>query len=310
MFTHRIRLDTELDPGLGTMLADERKLKQIVYNLLSNAVKFTPDGGVMTLRVRRCTRAEVALDEARPVRLLPLPPGEDNEFLAITVEDSGVGIAEQDLQKLYEPFTQVDSSAARRHAGTGLGLSLVRRLAELHGGTVGLASRPGTGSAFSVWLPYREATPAVQETRAIPEGAASTAPAVPLALVIEDDDRIAEMIAAQLRAEGFEVMRTVTGEEGLVRAAKRRPQLITLDIFLPAMDGWEFMRRLNADPKLADTPVVMITASKDLSRGLALGAGACCKSPSCARSLSRRSPGWSAPGAPSRRLACWWWTTT
>ena len=253
-------------------LADERKLKQIVYNLLSNAVKFTPEGGAVTLRARRCTRAEVALDEALPGRLIALPPGEDNEFLAITVEDTGVGIAEEHLPKLFEPFTQVDSSVARRQGGTGLGLSLVRRLAELHGGTVGVASRPGAGSRFCVWLPYREAAPAVQEGRTAPEGTAPSAPAVPLALVIEDDDRMAELIAAQLRAEGFEVMRAATAEEGLARAAKRRPQLITLDIFLPAMDGWEFMRRLKADPKLADTPVVIITVSEDLDRGLALGA--------------------------------------
>jgi len=153
--SHRIRLDTQLDPALGTMLADERKLKQIVYNLLSNAVKFTPDGGAVTLRARRCARAEVALDETMPGRLIALPPGEDGEFLAITVEDSGVGIAEEHLLKLYEPFVQVDSSAARRHTGTGLGLSLVRRFTELHGGTVGVASRPGAGSRFCVWLPYR-----------------------------------------------------------------------------------------------------------------------------------------------------------
>jgi PAS domain S-box-containing protein len=267
--THRIRLVTELDPGLGTLLADERKLKQIVYNLLSNAVKFTPEGGAVTLSARRCARAEVTLDAALPGRLIALPPGEHNEFLAVTVEDTGVGIAEEHLPKLFEPFMQVDSSVSRRHAGTGLGLSLVRRLAELHGGTVGVASRPGVGSRFCVWLPYRTAAPAAQEGRTMPEG---TAPSVPLALVIEDDDRMADLIAAQLRAEGFEVMRAATAEEGLVRAAKRKPELITLDMFLPAMDGWEFMRRLRADPKLADTPVVIITVSEDLDHGLALGA--------------------------------------
>jgi len=274
---HRIRLDTRLDPALGIMLTDERKLKQIVYNLLSNAVKFTPEGGAVTLFARRCARAEVALDETQPGRLIALPPGEDGEFLAITVEDSGVGIAEEHLPKLFEPFTQVDSSLARHETGTGLGLSLVRRLAELHGGTVGVASRPGTGSRFSVWLPYREAAAAIQESRTMPESTvpstpAARAPAAPLALVIEDDDWMAELIEAQLRGEGFEVMRAATAEEGLVRAAKRRPQLITLDIFLPAMDGWQFMRRLKADPKLADTPVVIITASKDRDHGVALGA--------------------------------------
>ncbi len=266
-----IRLDTRLDASLGTMACDERKLKQIAYNLLSNAVKFTPDGGAVTLAARRCSRAEVALEPGVPGRLLPLPPGgDDEEFLAITVEDSGVGIAEEHLGKLFEAFTQVDSSAARRHAGTGLGLSLVRRLAELHGGTVGVASRAGAGSRFCVWLPYREAAADIRGPTA-PAGPRPTA-AAPLALVVEDDDRAAELIAAQLSAEGYTVMRAATGEEGLVRAAKRRPQLITLDIFLPAMDGWEFMRRLNADARLADTPMVIISISDDLDRAFALGA--------------------------------------
>ena len=277
---HRIRLDTRLDPALGTMLVDERKLKQIVYNLLSNAVKFTPAGGAVTLLARRCARSEVTFDETMPARLITLPPGNDAEFLVIEVEDSGVGIAEADLQKLYEPFTQVDSSVSRSHAGTGLGLSLVRRLAELHGGTVGVASRPREGSRFSVWLPYREFGGAGEagkaatgpEDQPAAEGASPSRSAAPLALVVEDNDRMADLITAQLRSEGFAVIRAATAEEGLVRAAKRTPQLITLDIFLPNMDGWEFLRRLRADPRLADTPVVIITVSDDRDRGLALGA--------------------------------------
>ena len=268
---HRIRLDTRLDPALGTVLADERKLKQIVYNLLANAVKFTPEGGTVLLAARRCLRTEVGFDDAAmPSRLVALPMGGAAEFLEITVEDSGVGIAEADLAKLFESFTQVDSSIARRHAGTGLGLSLVRRLAELHGGTVGVSSRVGGGSVFRVWLPYREFAGAA--ALAEPQATPATRPALPLALVIEDDDRMADLIAAQLHSEGFSVIRAATAEEGLVRAAKRRPDLITLDIFLPNMDGWECMRRLKAEPRLADTPVVIITVSGDMGRGLALGA--------------------------------------
>jgi CheY-like chemotaxis protein len=269
---HRIRIETRFDLALGTVLADERKLKQIIYNLLANAVKFTPEGGTVLLAARRCSRAEVGFDAAMPSRLIAPPPADIAEFLEITVEDNGVGIAEADLAKLFEPFTQVDQSATRRHAGTGLGLSLVRRLVELHGGTMGVASRPGVGSVFRVWLPYREFAEA--GAPADPQVAATPAPrpAQPLALVIEDDDRMADLITARLRSEGFSVMRVATAEEGLVRATKRRPDLITLDIFLPSMDGWEFMRRLKADPRLADTPVVIITVSPDLGHGLALGA--------------------------------------
>ncbi|MEW6312944.1 MAG: response regulator [Pseudomonadota bacterium] len=292
---HRIRLDTRLDPGLSTMLADERKVKQIVYNLLANAVKFTPEGGTVTLAARRCSRSEVAFDETMPARLIALPPGDADEFLEITVEDNGVGIAEADLVKLFEPFTQVDSSATRRHAGTGLGLSLVRRLAELHGGTVGVASRPGVGSAFRVWLPYCEfagtGAPAEPQVAATP----APRPALPLALVIEDDDRMADLIATQLHSEGFSVMRAATAEEGLVRAAKRRPDLITLDIFLPNMDGWECLRRLKVDPRLADTPVVIITISGDLGRGLALGARRVLQKPFAPEELAAAVTGLVAP---------------
>lgn len=123
-----------------------------------------------------------------------------------------------------------------------------------------------------MWLPCRAGLPAAQKGETASEATVPSVPAVPLALVVEDDDRTAELIAAQLRAEGFRVMRAATAEEGLVRAAKRRPQLITLDIFLPAMDGWEFLRRIKADPELADIPVVIITVSNDLERGFALGA--------------------------------------
>lgn len=310
---HRIRLDTRLDPSLGTVLADERKLKQIVYNLLANAVKFTPEDGTVTLAARRCTRAEVALDPALPGRLIALPPGEDSEFLAISIEDSGIGIAEADLAKLYEPFTQVDSSAARHHAGTGLGLSLVRRLAELHGGTVGVASRPGAGSRFSVWLPYREfageGEPATPPAVALDEGApaaeTTTPSRPPVALVVEDNDRMAELIAAQLRDEGFAVMRATTAEEGLVRAAKHRPQLITLDVFLPNMDGWEFMRRLKANPELAATPVVIITVAQDKQRSLALGARRVLQKPFTREELAATLAGLldaRSDGAPARVL--------
>lgn len=327
---HRIRLETRLDQTLGSLLADERKVKQIVYNLLSNAIKFTPEGGTVTLWARRCARPEVGFDEAMPSRLLPLPAGEDREFVEIAIEDSGLGILEKDLPRLYQPFMQLDSAISRSHAGTGLGLSLVRSLAELHGGTVGVASLPGTGSRFCVWLPYREAVELSSRTRSgiqdpadtglrVPESSAEPAlPAMtnedahvrpPLALVIEDDDQVADLIAAQLHQEGFQVMRSATGEEALVRAAKRRPQLITLDIFLPAMDGWEFLRCLKADQRLADTPVVIISVATGLQRGLALGARRVLQKPflkeELVAALAGLMPAWlpaARAGAPLRVL--------
>jgi len=299
---HRIRLETRITPALGTLLADERKLKQIVYNLLSNAVKFTPEGGAVTLSARRCSRSEVAFAQILTARVVAPPQGDADEFLEIAVEDSGAGIAEQDLPKLFEPFVQADNSVARRFGGTGLGLSLVRQLAELHGGTVGMESRLGAGSRFSVWLPWRAAAPLAEGAPAATEPDSASLPAAPLALVVEDDDSMADLIAAQLRAEGFQVIRASTAEEGLVRAAKSRPQVITLDIFLPEMDGWEFMRRLKAEPGLADIPVVIITISDDLDRGLILGAQRVLQKPfvredlvAALAGLVARRPGGKAP---------------
>ena len=153
--SHHIRLEMRLDPALGTAMTDERKLKQILYNLLANAVKFSSDGAIVTLHARRCRLAEVSLDKDMPGHLLPLPPEPGEEFLSVVVEDTGIGIAAQHLPRLFELFVQVDGSTDRRHAGTGLGLSLVRRLSELFGGTVGVSSLPGVGSRFYVWLPWR-----------------------------------------------------------------------------------------------------------------------------------------------------------
>jgi len=139
---HRQRLTAQVAPDLGEVWLDGRKFKQILYNLLSNAVKFTPDGGEVRLEARRVT------PEAPP-------DGPGASFLEIVVKDSGIGVPAADQARLFEPFTQIDSTLARRYQGTGLGLAMVRRLAELHGGTVALRSAPGEGSTFTVRLPWR-----------------------------------------------------------------------------------------------------------------------------------------------------------
>lgn len=151
-----IELRTHVDPRLSSCLTDERKVKQIIYNLLSNAIHFTPRGGIVTLRFDRCQRTEIGLHTENPYRMLALPAGDACEFLVISVQDTGIGIAQDNLHKLFEPFAQVDSSTSRLQSGSGLGLSLVRKLAEFLGGTVGVSSQWGVGSQFHVWLPYSE----------------------------------------------------------------------------------------------------------------------------------------------------------
>jgi PAS domain S-box-containing protein len=158
-----IELRKEVDPSLGAIDADPRKLRQIVFNLLSNAVKFTDPGGRVSLAVRRIDRARIDAAGVGPGRVLLAPSVGDRAFIEISVQDNGIGIAEVDLTRLFQPFVQVDASMKRRHEGTGLGLALVRRLVDLHGGGLAVESAPGRGSRFMIWLPYR---PALRAARA------------------------------------------------------------------------------------------------------------------------------------------------
>ena len=154
---------------LGSIQADARKVKQIVYNLLSNAVKFTAEGGQVTLRASRVPRADVGqLSGAWTGRSFPLADSEFAEFLEISVTDSGIGISPEGLEQLFKPFSQIDSGLARKFEGTGLGLAMVKLLAELHGGTVAVESAVGEGSCFTVWLPLRRARRAGRITATAP----------------------------------------------------------------------------------------------------------------------------------------------
>jgi PAS domain S-box-containing protein len=152
----RIRLEMEAAPDLGSAQVDPRKVKQILYNLLSNAVKFSVEGGRVTLRAAIVPHAKVGrLSGLGSGRSLPFPDNEFVEFLEIGVADSGIGISPEGLERLFMPFSQVDSGLARKFEGTGLGLAMVKRLAELHEGTVAVQSTVGEGSCFTVWLPLR-----------------------------------------------------------------------------------------------------------------------------------------------------------
>lgn len=153
---HRIQLEIEISDDLGLPELDMRKTKQIVYNLLSNAVKFSGHGGWVTLQAKRVPRACVgSLPGDWPVHSFALADNEYQEFFEICVSDSGIGISKKNMAKLFEAFSQIDSSLARKFEGTGLGLAMVKQLAELHGGTVAVASVEGEGAKFAVWLPLR-----------------------------------------------------------------------------------------------------------------------------------------------------------
>jgi CheY-like chemotaxis protein len=276
----RIRLTLEAQDGLGSMMVDARKVKQIVYNLLSNAVKFTGDGGLVTLRAAKVARARVGNLDGRPGRTFVPPENAFSEFLEISVSDSGIGIAPEDLEHLFKPFSQIDSGLARKFEGTGLGLAMVKLLADLHGGSVAVESEAGTGSRFTVWLPLRRLerkTPVVSRP-AVPPPPPPAADAR-MAMVVDDDVVSADLIRIQLEAEGFTVLHALSAESALVMAAQQQLALITLDIALPRMDGWDFLTRIKKVPALRHVPVVIISILADFTKGFALGAAAVMQKP-------------------------------
>jgi PAS domain S-box-containing protein len=282
-----INLTMDASRAPKSIQADARKVKQIVYNLLSNAVKFTVDGGNVALIIDRVPRDDVGLASgAWTHRSFSPPSAKYDEFLRITVTDSGIGISPEGLEHLFKPFSQIDSGLSRKFEGTGLGLAMVKLLAELHGGAVAVESAVDEGSRFTVWLPMRPAdgvpTPtkaqeairsaALFERRSIPEGMRT-------ALVVEDDYKSAELIRVQLEAEGFNVLHAASAEAALELAVQQPLSLITIDIMLPNMDGWELLTRLKQVSELRRIPVVIISIVADPSRGFSLGAAAVMQKP-------------------------------
>ncbi|WP_139558897.1 ATP-binding response regulator [Methylotetracoccus oryzae] len=220
---------------------DPLRLKQILLNLLGNAIKFTPGGGRIGLEVRQ----EAGAREVQ-----------------CTVWDTGVGIATEDLAKLFQPFVQLDSRLARCHGGAGLGLCLAQRLAELQGGRITVSSRPGVGSRFTVHLPLARVTVAEPGER-LPEPAANPAPPGRGKVLLVDDDEINRDIYREyLELKGFAPVLAEDGQQALALALTERPDVIVMDVQMPVMDGLEATRRLRAadDPRLAETPVIALSA--------------------------------------------------
>jgi PAS domain S-box-containing protein len=275
-----VRLELDAGSLMGTIRVDARKVKQILYNLLSNAVKFSDDGGHVILRATRVPGSEVGQPSgSRPSRGFTAPTGDYAEYLRISVSDDGIGITEEGLGQLFRPFTQVDSGLNRKFEGTGLGLAMVKLLAELHGGAVCMESAEGVGSVFTVWLPMRTETDAATPARPAHAAAIAEPERARTALIVEDDPKSAQLIRLQLEAEGFRVVHATTAEEALVLAVQEPLSLITLDIMLPDMDGWEFLARIKENPALRRIPVVIISIVADHTKGFTLGAAAVMQKP-------------------------------
>ncbi|NTU79543.1 MAG: response regulator [Chloroflexales bacterium] len=255
----RINLTSTYDSQVKTVVADTRRLKQILVNLLANAVKFTPAGGKVGL--------EIAADPGRQV-------------VTFTVWDTGIGITPEDQARLFQPFVQVDSSLSRQHEGTGLGLALVLRLTELHGGSVTLVSSPGQGSRFSVALPWSEQAASPPGGPAPGRGAARAAPpAIRRAPRTEDSHPAVELLRDCLGALGSQVIVHGQASGAVERAAALQPDLIVLDILRPDQLGWAVLRRLKAAANTAAIPVLVVSAVGDPARAGSLGAAGFLRKP-------------------------------
>jgi len=276
--THRVRLESRLMTGSRQLRADPRRLKQILYNLLSNAVKFTPEGGRVTLVAEAVDRMRASSSKpgfANGFRTI-LPESDCERFLQISVSDTGVGIKTEDVGRLFTPFTQLDNPLAGRSPGTGLGLAMVRLLAEMQGGAVAVTSEPGSGTTFSVWLPWLQPAKSDDGITALVDTLGSNAR---VALVVEDDDKAARLIGFQLEGEGLQVHRVASAEAALELSPSWTPSLIILDVLLPGMDGWEFLSRVKQIPAWMTVPVVVVSIVSDKGAGLSLGAASVLRKP-------------------------------
>jgi signal transduction histidine kinase/CheY-like chemotaxis protein len=233
--------DTNTAPDV---VADGGKLKQMLLNLVANAIKFTSEEGTIRVAAHRVGR-----------------------MVEISVADTGIGISESDRGKIFHEFQQLDSGAGRQVQGTGLGLALTRRFADLHGGDVRVTSNVGKGSVFTLSLPVAgpvpEKVPAADPT--IPENR-------PLILVVEDDPAVAELVKHIVERGGFRTEIARTGTEAVVMARELQPVAITLDIGLPEIDGWGVLQLLKQDEMTSSIPVAVISVHDDPELGAALGA--------------------------------------
>ena len=247
--TDSVKLLKSLPLDLPQLHSDPEKIRQVLLNLLSNAAKFTHDGSI---RVGGTLYGDL---------------------IALSVQDSGIGIAEENLHKIFEEFQQADNTTTREYGGTGLGLSISRGLARLLGGDLTVASTEGKGSTFTLTIPMRLGkVRAESEDDTEVTAGTSLEPNKPLVLVIDDQPDMFHILQQNLGEAGYQVMGALNGREGIAKARAFRPYAITLDIMMPHMDGWQVLHELKNDPQTKDIPVIILTIVDNKAMGFRMGA--------------------------------------
>ena len=231
---------------IGSFRSDQTKVKQCLLNLMSNANKFT-EKGTLTLAAAR----------------------EGGSQVCFRVSDTGIGMTQEQLGRLFEAFSQADASTTKRFGGTGLGLAITKRFCTMLGGDVTVESTPGKGTTFIIRLPDQGVAATTVEAPAPPPAAADGRTTV---LVVDDDPSVRGLLAKTLEKEGYRVLSAGNGVEALALAREHRPQAITLDVLMPQMDGWSALREFKADVTLRDIPVIMVSVLNE--RGMAIPMGA------------------------------------
>ncbi|PSN16250.1 hypothetical protein C7271_20360, partial [filamentous cyanobacterium CCP5] len=247
-------------PRLPLLWADERRLRQVLINLLDNAIKFTPAGGLVTIRASQHNQGT-------------------QPWLRIAITDTGIGIAPEHMGQLFQAFVQVDSALNRKYEGTGLGLSLVKKIMNLHGGNVTVTSQEGRGSCFTLDLPYRGATatqaPRQKSLGYQADGEVGPPPVAPLILLTEDNEANILTTSSYLEAKGFRVNVARDGQAAIALSLAEPPDLILMDVQMAGMDGLEAIQRIRRHPQLGAVPIIALTAlamAGDRDRCLAAGA--------------------------------------
>ncbi len=247
-------LKVDIGDGVGAIHSDLTKLRQNMFNLLSNAAKFT-ENGTLTVNTR-------------------IEPSDQGDLIVFDITDEGIGMTPEQLDRIFDPFTQADSSTSKKFGGTGLGLTITREFSRMLGGDILAVSEAGVGTTFTMKVAV-DARPLVNRPETDDTPAANKAGVSedsPLVLIIDDDANVRELLHRNLNVAGYRTVMAVDGKDGLQKAQELLPDAITLDVIMPHADGWSVLSKLKSTQSTANIPVVMVTIAEDRSLGFSLGA--------------------------------------